>query len=184
MTGLANWGGYLDAFEKIRGWNRGIEWNGRVLRLTRRSTTQVADGMLVVAWTRRVTDKGGMWMRWQSPPVTTRGDLEQALQRAELWSQNQASDDAAREVAITPLDDWQIFFFRDNAWTNPQSSGITAATVAATAAAGAASVPPPAVTSAAASAQPDGVRLVLLLPNNQPVNGTITRDWVRPQLTP
>src|SRR4051812_38301397 len=113
QTGLAQWGADLDAIEQVPGWNRAIDWNGRVLRLTRRSTAQVADGMLVVAWTRRVTDKGGMWMRWQSPPVTTRGDLEQALQRAELWSQNQGTDDIAREVAITPLDDWQIFFFRD-----------------------------------------------------------------------
>ena len=30
------------------------------------------------------------------------------------------------EVAITPLEDWQIFYFRDNAWTNPQSSDATA----------------------------------------------------------
>jgi general secretion pathway protein J len=184
QTGLAQWGADLDAIEQITGWNRAIDWNGRVLRLTRRSTAQVADGMLVVAWTRRVTDKGGLWMRWQSPPVTTRGDLEQALQAAELWSQNQAGDDSAREVAITPLDDWQIFFFRDNAWTNPQSSGITAAAVSAAAAAGAASAPPPPVTTAAASAQPDGIRLVLSLPANQPVNGVVTRDWVRPQLTP
>ena len=181
QTGLAQWGADLDAIEQIPGWNRAIDWNGRVLRLTRRSTAQVADGMLVVAWTRRVTQSGGMWMRWQSPPVTTRGDLEQALQRAELWSQNQGADDAAREVAITPLDDWQIFFFRDNAWTNPQSSGITAATVAAAAAAQSESAP---VTTAPAATQPDGVRIVLLLPSNQPVNGTVTRDWVRPQLTP
>ena len=182
QTGLAQWAADLDAIEQIPGWNRAIDWNGRVLRMTRRSTAQEAGGMLVVAWTRRITEQGGMWMRWQSPPITTRGELEQALQRAELWSQNQSTDDLSREVAVTPLDDWQLFFFRDNAWTNPQSSSITAATVAATAAAAGAAAPvaPPSV----ASAQPDGVRLVRVLPGNRAVNGLITRDWVRPQLTP
>ena len=177
QTGLAQWAADLDAIEQVQGWNRAIDWNGRVLRLTRRSTVQVTDGILVVAWTRRVGDSGGMWVRWQSAPVTTRGDLDQALQRAELWSQNQGTDDAGREVAITPLDDWQIYFFRDNAWTNPQSSGITAVTVGSNT-----SAPPP--PPGTASAQPDGIRLVLSLPANQPVAGLVTRDWVRPQLTP
>jgi len=31
---------------------------------------------------------------------------------------------------------------------------------------------------------PDGVRLVLTLPPDQTINGTLTRDWVRPQVTP
>ncbi|MEJ6021072.1 PulJ/GspJ family protein [Ramlibacter sp. PS4R-6] len=177
QIGLAQWAADLDAIEQIPGL-KAIEWNGRVLRLTRRSTASPTDGLLVVAWTRRIVGDKGMWLRWQSPPVTTRGDIEQAWQRADLWSQNAGSDDQAREVAVTPLDDWQIFFFRENAWTNPQSSDVTSASIASvarTAASGAAAVNP--------TQQPDGVRLVLQLPANQAVAGTITRDWVRPQVT-
>jgi general secretion pathway protein J len=177
QTGLAQWAADLDAIEQIPGL-KAIEWNGRVLRLTRRSTASPTDGLLVVAWARRIVGDKSMWLRWQSPPVTTRGDIDQAWQHADLWSQNASSDDLAREVAVTPLDDWQIFFFRENAWTNPQSSDVTSvsiASVARTAASGTAAVNP--------TQQPDGVRLVLQLPGNQAVAGTITRDWVRPQVT-
>jgi general secretion pathway protein J len=177
QTGLAQWAADLDAIEQIPGL-KAIEWNGRVLRLTRRSTASPTDGLLVVAWTRRIVGDRSMWLRWQSPPVTTRGDIDQAWQHADLWSQNASSDDRAREVAVTPLDDWQIFFFRENAWTNPQSSDVTSvsiASVARSAASGTVAVNP--------TQQPDGVRLVLQLPGNQAVAGTITRDWVRPQVT-
>jgi general secretion pathway protein J len=177
QTGLAQWAADLDAIEQIPGL-KAIEWNGRVLRLTRRSTASPTDGLLVVGWTRRVAGNTSMWLRWQSPPVTTRGDIDQAWQRADSWSQNAGTDDQARSVAVTPLDDWQIFFFRENAWTHPQSSDVTSASIAAvarTAASGAAPVNP--------TQQPDGVRLVLQLPANQAVSGTITRDWVRPQVT-
>lgn len=177
QTGLAQWAADLDAIEQIPGL-KAIEWNGRVLRLTRRSTASPTDGLLVVAWTRSVVGNASMWLRWQSPPVTTRGDIDQAWQRAEQWSQGAGSGGEAGEVVVTPLDDWQIFFFRENAWTNPQSSDVTSASIAAvarTAASGAAPVNP--------TQQPDGVRLVLQLPANQAVAGTITRDWVRPQVT-
>jgi general secretion pathway protein J len=76
-------------------------------------------------------------------------------------------------VDIVPLDDWQIFFFRENAWTNPQSSDITTTV----------SVPlTVAADSASSGRMPDGIRLVLALPAGQAISGTITRDWVRPTL--
>lgn len=178
QTGLGQWGADLEALEQQPGL-KAIEWNGRVLRLTRRNTTNITDGMLVVGWARRNTPAGSMWMRWQSLPVATRGDIEQAWQRADLWAQNQAGGEA-REVAVTPLDDWQIFYFRDNAWTNPQSSDITASIVASARPAGGASAP---VASNTAPI-PDGVRLVLSLPQGHAISGLVTRDWVRPQVTP
>jgi len=177
QTGLAQWGADLDAMEQISG-VKSIDWNGRVLRLTRRSTAQVTDGVIVVGWTRRVVGERPMWLRWQSPPATTRNDLDSAWQRADLWSQNQAGNDAANEVAVTPLEDWQIFFFRDNAWTNPQSSGISVFVGTVPNAVG---VPAGVATG---WSPPDGVRLVLTLPPDQTINGTLTRDWVRPQVTP
>ncbi|HUR88479.1 MAG TPA: prepilin-type N-terminal cleavage/methylation domain-containing protein [Ramlibacter sp.] len=178
QTGLAQWGADLDAMDQVAPGIKAIEWNGRVLRLTRRSTTQSTEGVLVVGWTRRIVGDRAMWLRWQSTPVTTRGDLDAAWQRADLWSQNQAGADAAREVAVTPIEDWQVFFFRDNAWTNPQSSGISIFATATAAAPGAPGVPGTLWTP------PDGVRLVLILAPNQAVSGTLTRDWVRPQVTP
>lgn len=193
QTGLAQWGADLDAMEQVPAM-KAIEWNGRVLRLTRRSTTQPGDGVLVVGWTRRVIGERPTWLRWQSLPVTTLGDLQRAWQDADQWSQNAGTQQDAREVAVSPLDDWQVFFFRDNAWTNPQSSGITSSSILATAppplAAASGSPGTPGAPGTPVSApgsiwtQPDGVRLVLTLPADQAVSGNITRDWVRPQLTP
>jgi general secretion pathway protein J len=171
QTGLAQWGADLDALEQEPG-SRTIDWNGRVLRLTRRSTSSPTDGLLVVGWTRRIVNGAGTWLRWQSAPVTTKGDLEQAWLAADQWSQNPGADALAREVAIVPLDEWQIFYFRENAWTNPQSSDVTTQLRR----------PPGVPVGPTASTLPDGVRVVLALPAGQAVSGTITRDWVRPQL--
>lgn len=180
QVGLQQWTADLDAIEKLPGM-KAIEWNGRVLRLTRRSTASVTDGVLVVGWTRRDVNGVGTWLRWQSPPVTTRGDLEQAWQQADQWSQNPGDDLRAREVAITPLDDWQIFYFRENAWTNPQSSDVTSTSIAAEASARTSAAI--AGTPVAETAQlPDGVRVVLTLPTQRAVSGVITLDWVRPQV--
>lgn len=167
QIGLAQWSADLEAVEQLPGM-KALEWNGRVLRLTRRSTASVTDGVIVVGWTRRDVNGTGTWLRWQSTPVTTRGDLEQMWQRADLWSQSASDDDRAREVAITPLDDWQIFYFRENAWTNPQSSDVTSKVELDA--------------NAGGTVLPDGVRLVLMLPANRAVSGAITRDWVRPQV--
>ena len=176
QIGLAQWNADLEALTPLPGM-KAIDWNGRVLRMTRRGTSSPSDGIQVVGWTRRNVNGTGTWLRWQSPPVTTRGDLDQAWLRADQWSQNAGDDDRAREVAVTPLDDWQIFFFRENAWTNPQSSDVTSASiVTATAAAVGAS----GQVAPTAPNLPDGVRLVLILPAGQAITGTITRDWVRP----
>lgn len=175
QTGLAQWGADLDAIVAFPP-SPGIEWNGRVLRLTRRSSLSASDGVRVVGWTRRE----GRWLRWQSPPVYTRGDLETAWLQADLWAQNPSDALRRQEVAIAPLQEWQIFFFRGNAWTNPMSA----------AGGGDATTPPAGGPGAGfqrnvnANALPDGVRLVLLLPPGQALSGRIERDWVRPTMTP
>ena len=169
QTGLAQWTADLDAIASFAP-TPAIEWNGRVLRLTRLSSLAPADGIRVVGWTRRE----GQWRRWQSPPLTTRGELDMAWQQADQWAQNPGDALRAQEVAITPLTDWQIFFFRENAWTNPQSSSSTTAT----------GTPPPASAATPASPLPDGVRLVLDLPPGRALSGRLQRDWVRPTLTP
>ncbi|GAB3662548.1 PulJ/GspJ family protein [Ramlibacter alkalitolerans] len=167
QTGLAQWAADLEAIEEFAP-NSPLQWNGRVLRLTRRGSLSPADGVRVVGWTRRE----GNWLRWESPPVTTQGDLQSAWQQADLWSQNPSDAMRQREVTIAPLEDWQIFFFRGNAWTNPQSS----------AASGQPATPPPAGTAAVTnpSTLPDGVRLILQLPAGRAISGRLQRDWVRP----
>jgi general secretion pathway protein J len=178
QVGLAQWAADLDALIELPG-TTALNWNGRVLRMTRRGSASVADGVLVVAWTRRVENGNGVWLRWQSQQLTNRGDLDQAWQQADIWSQNPGVDLRRREVTIVPLQDWEIFFFRADAWTNPQSSD------AATALASTAAVPGAPLNPFAAALQgsvPEGVRLVLQLPPGHPVSGQIVRDWVRPTL--
>ncbi len=165
QAGLAQWGADLDALATQPN-TPSLDWDGRALRLLRASTAAPGEGLRVVAWSRRLVDGTGQWLRWQSPPVTTRGQLQLAWQQAALWGQNPSDEDRRREVRVVPLDQWEIFYFRDNAWSNPMSS------------AGA----PGAAQAATTAATPDGVRLVLELSAGQAVQGRITRDWVRPTL--
>jgi general secretion pathway protein J len=173
QVGLAQWGADLDAITQLPG-ATALDWNGRVLRLTRRNTTDPAAGVLVAAWTQRE----GQWLRWQSPPLTTHGQLDQAWQKADQWSQTPGDEERRFEVTVTPLQQWQIFYYRSDAWTNPQSSGAVTSNGADLS--GIKTPVADAITQA--GSLPDGVRLVLLLPPGQALSGTITRDWVRPTL--
>ncbi len=164
QAGIGQWVADLDAVLQLPQ-VPGIDWDGRGLRIVRRSTGIDADGPWVVAWTRREVGGVPQWLRWQSPPLHSSAELLQAWERAAVWAQNPSDDDRRREVAITPLTDWRIYYYRSNAWTNPLSSGATQAT--GTAAASTASLP-------------DGVRLVLTLPDGMALSGNITRDWIRP----
>ncbi len=163
-TALAQWGVDLDNAMALPG-SSAIDWDGRVLRITRRSTDPAAAGVSVVGWTRRTQDGSGVWLRWQSPPLTTRADLELAWQQAAQWGQNPGDAQRLREQRIAPLEQWQIYFFRNDAWSNPLSA------------------PGAANGAASGAADPNliqGVRLVLGLPAGGAVSGTLTRDWVRP----
>jgi general secretion pathway protein J len=185
QAGLAQWKVDLDALTQTDHVNS-LDWDGRVLRLTRR-TAAAGDGLLVVAWTRR-QDGAGQWIRWQSPVLRTFEAWDEAWGRATVWAQNASAEDRVREVRVVPIDDWQIFYFRGDAWSNPLSSdgaplpdGNPAGLVPV--------VPPvvPAVASAAPAAAklpqatvPDGIRLLLTLPAAYAVGGQLTVDWVRP----
>ena len=173
QAGLSQWAADLDALVQLPN-TPALDWDGRALRITRRSTAAPGDGLLVVAWSRREIDGTGQWLRWQSPPVQTRGDLQTTWARAAQWAQNASEADKKLEVRVAALDQWKVFYFRADAWTNPLSSD------------GAPPPPPPAPTPigtpvAAPTEQvlPDGVRLVLTLPPNEAFVGTLTRDWAR-----
>ena len=182
QTGLAQWSADLDAVlpQALLPQFNAIDWDGRLLRVIRRSASADDQGLVLVGWSKRGINGQGFWLRWQSPPLTTRAALANAWQQADLWAQNPDDEAKKREVAITPLDQWQIFFFRDDAWVNPLSSAGATATPSAPAPTPPASTPASAPLTPAPSILPDGVRLLLTLPPGRPLSGTLTRDWVRP----
>ena len=194
QTALAQWGADLDALAQQPN-TPSIDWDGRALRLLRRGSQSAGEGLHVVAWSQRLVGGTTHWLRWQSPALSTRAELQAAWNQAARWGQNPSDDDRRLEVRITPLVGWQIFFYRGGAWTNPLSSadGSAPADSAAPAPAVAASGAPmpgrPAGAgigdpsrSTVAGAMPDGVRLLLTLPPGQAVSGVLTRDWARPGL--
>lgn len=169
QAGLTQWAADLDALQQMPQFP-GLDWDGRGLRIVRRNTVQPGGGVLVVAWSRRNVNGTDQWLRWQSAPQFSRGQLEATWARAAQWAQNPGDAEKRDEVRITPLAQWQVFYFRGNAWTNPLSGDNATA---------AQSTDKPA---AADMTLPDGVRLVLTLPAGEAINGVITRDWVRPIL--
>ena len=194
QTALAQWGADLDALAQQPN-TPSIDWDGRALRLLRRGSQSAGEGLHVVAWSQRLVGGTTHWLRWQSPALSTRAELQAAWNQAARWGQNPSDDDRRLEVRITPLVGWQIFFYRGGAWTNPLSSadGSAPADGAAPAPAVAASgAPMPGLPAGAgigdptrgtvAGATPDGVRLLLTLPPGQAVSGVLTRDWARPGL--
>ena len=160
-TALAQWQTDLDHLQEIAG-QPTLDYDGRVLRITR--IYDKAD-LRVVGWAKRVVDGQLRWLRWQSNALRTRPELQTAWAQAQRWGQNPGEAERQNETSIAAIDDWQIFYFRNDTWTNPQSSSGSGADAA---------------TPAPAAPLPDGVRLVLSLSAGQPVSGNITRDWVRP----
>jgi len=165
QAGLAQWGADLDALARQPG-SPSLDWDGRALRMLRRGSGTPGEGLRVVAWSRRNVDGSGQWLRWQSPVLTTRSQMQLAWQQAAQWGQNPSDAQRQLEVRIVQLDQWQIFYYRGQSWSNPLSS-------AGTEGGDAASVITPV---------PDAVRLVLTLSPGQAISGTLTRDWLRPNM--
>ncbi len=156
QAGLGQWAADLDAIA-LQANTPSLAWDGRVLRVLRRGSASPGDGLRVVGWSQRQVEGITYWLRWQSPSLRTRAELDAAWAQAARWGQNPSNEDQLREVRISPLSQWQIFYFRNNAWTNPQSSA----------------------SATDANALPEGVRLVLTLPAGQTISGVLTRDWAR-----
>lgn len=152
-----------------------LSFDGASLRLTRRSE----GGVQVVVWSLRAasglsaagaadTSSGNTWLRWAGPPVKTQA----ALQDAWLSSQQFQGVEAGQVRVVEGVSQWQLYFFRDGAWTNPQSTGNRA--------------PGTTFVPTGRAALPTGVRLVLsLTPGpNQPREGNLTRDVALGPQTP
>jgi general secretion pathway protein J len=118
-----------------------LNFDGANLRLAR----STPDGAQIVVWSLR----DGVWRRWASASVKRSFDLQQAW----LMSQQLIGNEDQQVQLLEGATQWQIYFFRGNAWSNAQSS------------AGAVAVPTPPPASApgltARPPLPNGVRLVL-----------------------
>lgn len=161
QTTLSQWGADLDAAIAIPQ-TQPIDWDGRVLRITRRGSELTQPMVYVVAWTTRTGPDGQLWWtRWQSAAFTSRADWRQAWERASVWAQdggNGASDATGAAVTLVPLQSWQLAYFRNDVWTAAGSAESLGTT----------------------TPMPDGVRLVLDLAPGPALAGVLTRDWVRP----
>jgi general secretion pathway protein J len=110
QAGLTQWAADLDGLLQLPQ-TQTLDWDGRGLRIVRRSAAQPGDGVLVVAWARRNVNGIDQWLRWQSPPRYSRGELQTAWASAAQWAQNPGDAEKKDEVRITPLEQWQIFYF-------------------------------------------------------------------------
>lgn len=163
QTVLAQWRADLDQID-ASAQPKPIDWNGRVLRLVRRARSvepHQEASLVVVAWTRRDQAGSPTWLRWQSAPLQRQSDIADAWELADSWSQNPSDASRRMEVALMPLSEWQVFFHRGGAWTNPLSSAIT---------------------TGAASGMPDAVRVQLRVPTPSPFAGDISLDWLAPHV--
>jgi general secretion pathway protein J len=165
---LGQWTADLDAITDTQEVSP-LDFDGRGLRMTRRDATETgleSPGVRVVAWALR----DGQWMRWQSPTLQHRDDLARAWQRATVWIQGMGASQPASTgdsaVAVAAAEQWRIYYHRGETWVNPQSSTGNETTESGT----------------TQSRLPNGVRLVLTLTAGQPIQGTLTRDWVRPTM--
>lgn len=164
QTVLAQWAADLDALQAIDH-TEPLAWDGQALRLTRRGTHAPQEGAVVVAWALR----SGQWLRWQSLPVRTRAEWQEAWQRAAQWARTPGEAERRLETVLMPLQNWQLFYYRGGAWANALSSAASAGTPRTAGG----------LTEAAASI-PEGVRVQLMLPPGGAVAGVVTRDWVSP----
>jgi general secretion pathway protein J len=141
-----------------------LAFDGATLRLVRRQP----GGLQVVAWALREA----RWTRWTSAVSNS----AQALQDAWLTSQQLLGNEPGQLTLLDGLGGWQVYFYRNNAWTNAQSSAdvVTAPNPASRAPSA------PVVTRALL---PSGVRLVLTLQQQGDGQGgrTVTRDILVPE---
>ena len=175
QMGLSQWRADLLAMHGVPGVLGGnsLAWDGRVMRLLRRSGSPQSQGqdagLQVTAWTVR----DGQWRRWQSADLRNRAQIDQAWSEAAQWGQNPSSQALQQEAKLMPAGRWQVFYLRDNAWANPLSSDGQQ--------------------TQALLKTPDAIRMVLQLDtsntnnanaNNSMDQGTLTLDWVRPDFNP
>jgi len=158
-TALAQWETDLWAVLPT-GVTPALRFDGAQVQVTREAP---GGGVQVVVWSQR----DGAWWRWASPGVTRSADL------AQLWERSQRllGSEPNTVKVLEGLAGVQLYFHRDNAWTNAQSTGERQAAPGAPAE----TAPPGALPPSGEERLPNAVRLVLSLPA-----GTLTRDLLMP----
>jgi general secretion pathway protein J len=136
-----------------------LGFDGASLRLTRRAEA----GMQLVVWSLKPDGAGATrWLRWASPVAQRSGELQDHWLRSQQFQGNEAG----QLEMLTGVSQWQLYYYRVNAWTNAQSSGDVA----------------PVDVAANAARQrerlPTGVRLVLTFAPGGGRAGKLTRDLV------
>ena len=167
QVGLAQWRTDLDSMMVLPN-TPALDWDGRVLRITRQHLQDPQAGVQVVAWTLA----NGQWTRWQSAPLTQADAWAQAWKNAQIWSESagRLNTNTSSEVFIHPVRDWQIYFHRDGAWSNALSSEGSRSDLGKK-------------PIGASAMLPEGIRLVIDLANDNSLQGKLSLDWVRPTFT-
>jgi len=167
QVGLAQWRTDLDSMMVLPN-TPALDWDGRVLRITRKHLQDPQAGVQVVAWTLA----NGQWTRWQSAPLTQADAWAQAWKNAQIWSESagRLNTNTSSEVLIHPVRDWQIYFHRDGAWSNALSSEGSRSDLGKK-------------PIGASAMLPEGIRLVIDLANDNSLQGKLSLDWVRPTFT-
>lgn len=167
QVGLAQWRTDLDSMVVLPN-TPALDWDGRVLRITRQHLQDPQAGVQVVAWTLA----NGQWTRWQSAPLTQADAWAQAWKNAQIWSESagRLNTNTSSEVLIHPIRDWQIYFHRDGAWSNALSSEGSRSDLGKK-------------PIGASAMLPEGIRLVIDLANDNSLQGKLSLDWVRPTFT-
>ena len=181
-----------------------LEWNGNTLRIVRRSSNATAlptgeavgegGGMLaptpgtqVVAWTLRTPcptpGPAACWMRWQSPVLQSVGEQQAAWQQAGVWGAQGSSGGSSMAQTVLAAQQWQVYYFRENAWVNPQSRAAAASQTTGTGGSGAVGDGGSGAQIPVSQGMPDAVRLVLTLSGEGALQGDLTVDWLSPTLT-
>ena len=102
--------------------------------------------------------------------MRTRAQWQEAWAQAAQWARTPGDAERRYEVALIPIDGWQVFYYRGGAWSNALSSAGTPQGAA------------PGVGQGAdpSSAIPEGIRLQLTLSPGGALSGQLVRDWVSP----
>jgi general secretion pathway protein J len=149
-TALAQWQQDLASVQETPN-VPGLRFDGASLQLTRRTPA----GLQLVVWSLRE----GRWLRWTSAAATLASELQDSWMR----SQQLQGGETSQLVVLEGVSDWQVYFFRGNAWSNAQSSGDVAA-------------PSSGASAPARQALPSGVRLLLNFADGSGFAGGVTRD--------
>jgi general secretion pathway protein J len=145
-----------------------LQYENEVLRLVRWDDGRSDRALRVVAWAKRLDQPGndvktgpGVLLRWQSPPISSNADLQQAWSNALAWAQGSESTALrATELRILPITEWGLRPFNQGQWSESAQNILP---------------------SQRNTVRLQGLRLVFTpAAGSVFAGGSITKDWLRP----